>query len=295
MVSSKFLQDDGEEDEVIPDEWAASAGVSLVDLNQMERDFLQAIVYFNSNFTLKIFYKKPKYTDLLLFQDWRVFVDESKFEITLKWLEHQIAIRQAKFRGWFTYADLVNINNPVENIGLIKCLATVYIALSLSYIASVCTLVASSLIVSQSLQTILVTDSLVGIFDCSNNNQLANVSISSQMYSTVPDKLLDYSNLLKESNEKFVKDNEHYIKENRYEHLQLNQHTDSSKQSYLPFYETFLQPMFKRKIINCSNDGNSFRDKNNIVNESQLDIIYNDHNIVFPIQWMKFWSKPVLC
>lgn len=44
MVSNKFLQDDGEEDEVIPDEWAASAGISLVDLNQIERDFLHAIV-----------------------------------------------------------------------------------------------------------------------------------------------------------------------------------------------------------------------------------------------------------
>lgn len=216
-----------------------------------------------------------------------MFVDESNFEITLKWLEHQIAIRQARLRGWFTYTDLANISNPVENIGLMKCLATVYIALSLSYVASVCTLVASSLIVSQSLQTTLVSDSLSGIF---TNNQMTNVSNQSQIYS---DELNDYSHLLKESNEKFVKNNEHYLKGNHY--LPMDGDAEGSKQSYMPFYEMFMQPVFRKKMADCPNDWNSYRDKKNIVNESQLDIIYDDHSIVFPVQWMKFWSKPVLC
>nr|CAD7420879.1 unnamed protein product [Timema poppensis] len=44
MVASKFLNDDGEEDEVFNDEWAASAGISVKDINQIEREFLQAIV-----------------------------------------------------------------------------------------------------------------------------------------------------------------------------------------------------------------------------------------------------------
>jgi hypothetical protein len=43
MVASKFLHD-GEVDEVFNDEWAASAGLTLKDINQFERDFLQAIV-----------------------------------------------------------------------------------------------------------------------------------------------------------------------------------------------------------------------------------------------------------
>nr|CAD7589933.1 unnamed protein product [Timema genevievae] len=43
MVASKFLNDDGEEDEVFNDEWAASAGISVKDINQIEREFLQAI------------------------------------------------------------------------------------------------------------------------------------------------------------------------------------------------------------------------------------------------------------
>ncbi|XP_071531199.1 uncharacterized protein [Panulirus ornatus] len=44
MVASKYLYDDGEEDEVFNDEWATSAAVSLTDLNQAEREFLVAIV-----------------------------------------------------------------------------------------------------------------------------------------------------------------------------------------------------------------------------------------------------------
>lgn len=43
MVATKFLQDDGEEDGVINEEWAISAGISTSDLNQLERDFLDAI------------------------------------------------------------------------------------------------------------------------------------------------------------------------------------------------------------------------------------------------------------
>lgn len=44
MVSSKFLYDDGEEDEVFMDEWAASGGVTLKELIWLEKDFLNAIV-----------------------------------------------------------------------------------------------------------------------------------------------------------------------------------------------------------------------------------------------------------
>lgn len=43
MVATKFLQDDGEEDGVINEEWATSAGITTSHLNQLERDFLDAI------------------------------------------------------------------------------------------------------------------------------------------------------------------------------------------------------------------------------------------------------------
>lgn len=44
MVGNKFLQDDGEDDEVICSEWAASGGVDLKQLKKLELDFLSAIV-----------------------------------------------------------------------------------------------------------------------------------------------------------------------------------------------------------------------------------------------------------
>lgn len=44
MVSSKFLYDDGEEDEVFMDEWAKSGNITIPELVKMEKNFLAAIV-----------------------------------------------------------------------------------------------------------------------------------------------------------------------------------------------------------------------------------------------------------
>lgn len=44
MISNKFLNDDGEGDEVFMDEWAQSGGVTVEDLVKFERNFLSAIV-----------------------------------------------------------------------------------------------------------------------------------------------------------------------------------------------------------------------------------------------------------
>lgn len=44
MMASKFLYDEGIDDEVFNDEWAVSGDMETEDVNQMERDFLDAIV-----------------------------------------------------------------------------------------------------------------------------------------------------------------------------------------------------------------------------------------------------------
>jgi len=44
LIASKFLHDDGEEDEVINKEWAKSGQISVSQINKLERDFLAAIV-----------------------------------------------------------------------------------------------------------------------------------------------------------------------------------------------------------------------------------------------------------
>merc|ERR1712107_732540 len=66
MVASKFLYDDGEEDEVFNDEWASSAGIDTKELNKLEVKFLAAM-------------------------DWRIFVDNAEFQSTLCRLEADIA------------------------------------------------------------------------------------------------------------------------------------------------------------------------------------------------------------
>ncbi|XP_060810905.1 protein CNPPD1 [Amyelois transitella] len=83
MVGNKFLQDDGEDDEVICSEWAASGGLELRQLKKLEVEFLNAI-------------------------DWNIFVSEKSFESGLAWLEKQVALRQGRARGFFTYGDLVS-------------------------------------------------------------------------------------------------------------------------------------------------------------------------------------------
>lgn len=44
MLGNKFMQDDGEDDQVICSEWATSGGIDLNLLKKLEVDFLDAIV-----------------------------------------------------------------------------------------------------------------------------------------------------------------------------------------------------------------------------------------------------------
>ncbi len=44
MMASKYLYDEGVDEEVFNDEWAESANMDLEQLNELERDFLNAIV-----------------------------------------------------------------------------------------------------------------------------------------------------------------------------------------------------------------------------------------------------------
>ena len=44
MMASKFLYDEGEDDAVVNNEWAASVNMDVKDLNELERNFLAALV-----------------------------------------------------------------------------------------------------------------------------------------------------------------------------------------------------------------------------------------------------------
>ncbi|ESP04234.1 hypothetical protein LOTGIDRAFT_136530, partial [Lottia gigantea] len=44
MMASKFIYDDGVEEEVFNDEWAEAADLEISEINNLEQQFLQAIV-----------------------------------------------------------------------------------------------------------------------------------------------------------------------------------------------------------------------------------------------------------
>ncbi|XP_067426226.1 protein CNPPD1 [Emydura macquarii macquarii] len=81
MVASKYLYDEGEEEEVFNDEWGAAGKVDVQTVNTLEMNFLSAI-------------------------DWSLYTNPRELFEVLSWLEGRVAQRQGTRRGWFTYTDL---------------------------------------------------------------------------------------------------------------------------------------------------------------------------------------------
>ncbi|KAM9305041.1 protein CNPPD1 [Gastrophryne carolinensis] len=81
MVASKYLYDEGEEEEVFNDEWGAAGRLDTQTVNTLEMNFLRAI-------------------------DWSLYTRPRDFYKVLQWLEGRVAEQQGMKRGWFTYTDL---------------------------------------------------------------------------------------------------------------------------------------------------------------------------------------------
>ncbi|XP_010213635.1 PREDICTED: protein CNPPD1, partial [Tinamus guttatus] len=81
MVASKYLYDEGEEEEVFNDEWGAAGKVDVQTVNTLEMNFLSAV-------------------------DWSLYTDPRELFEVLSWLEGRVAEKQGTWRGWFTYTDL---------------------------------------------------------------------------------------------------------------------------------------------------------------------------------------------
>uniref|UniRef100_A0A1B6KXB5 Protein CNPPD1 n=1 Tax=Graphocephala atropunctata TaxID=36148 RepID=A0A1B6KXB5_9HEMI len=137
MVASKFLHDDGEEDEVYNDEWATSGGLDLSDMNRLEREFLNAI-------------------------DWEVYVSKQAFWTRLNTLEAELAMREGTRRGWFSYTELCQLVHAVKLVSLAHTLLKVSAVCLTSYTASVLAMVGSTIVVNQlpALTTSLLTSTL---------------------------------------------------------------------------------------------------------------------------------------
>lgn len=81
MVASKYLYDEGEEEEVFNDEWGAAGKTDVQNINDLEINFLNAI-------------------------DWSLFTEPSDVFDLLSRLETNVAEREGLRRGWFTYTEL---------------------------------------------------------------------------------------------------------------------------------------------------------------------------------------------
>ncbi|XP_022093990.1 protein CNPPD1-like [Acanthaster planci] len=81
MIATKFLYDEGEEEELYNDQWAEAAKIDVNRVHDLERDFLAAI-------------------------DWKLLVDPLEFYEFLLGIEMRIALSEGRKRGWYTYTDL---------------------------------------------------------------------------------------------------------------------------------------------------------------------------------------------
>ncbi|XP_041835081.1 protein CNPPD1 [Melanotaenia boesemani] len=128
MVASKYLYDEGEEEEVFNDEWGAAGKLDVQTVNNLEMNFLNAI-------------------------EWTLFTEPNDFFDILSQLETSIAERQGMKRGWFTYTDLCVL---LEQSAWSQALTTLYqhftkvsCVLSLVYLTSIAGLIATSAVLHQ--------------------------------------------------------------------------------------------------------------------------------------------------
>lgn len=128
MVASKYLYDEGEEEEVFNDEWGAAGKLDVQTINNLEMNFLNAI-------------------------EWSLFTEPRDFFDLLSHLETSVAEKEGMKRGWFTYTDLCVL---LDHSAWSHALAAVYqhffkvsCMLGLVYLIGVAGLIASSAVVRQ--------------------------------------------------------------------------------------------------------------------------------------------------
>jgi len=107
MVSSKYLFDDGTDDECYNDEWASCLGMESKDLNKMELSFLKAI-------------------------DWSCHISNEDFMETLAKLEIQLAMQTMQKDGVFTYNTAVNLRLMLCSWQFFKDLSKFYFVSALT-------------------------------------------------------------------------------------------------------------------------------------------------------------------
>lgn len=92
MVASKYLYDEGEEEEVFNDEWGAAGKLDVQTVNNLEMNFLNALVSGTRCVRLCNWFKLL-FTTLVLrhFKEWSLFTEPKDFFDTLSQLETRCA------------------------------------------------------------------------------------------------------------------------------------------------------------------------------------------------------------
>lgn len=134
LVSSKYLFDDGSEDQMLNEEWAELGSIDLQILNKLEIEFLMAI-------------------------DWNVHVTPDEFYSKLALIETLVAWKQTKYRNCqgYTYQELLSLENGLDWQAIcssaLKMIALTFVTYSLV------------------LASILAASLLVGSINSQNSNQ----------------------------------------------------------------------------------------------------------------------------
>ncbi|CAG2178034.1 unnamed protein product, partial [Oppiella nova] len=157
MIASKFLFDDGEDDEVFNDEWANSANIDVKQLNRLEREFLKAI-------------------------NWSLFVDCETFVRQLSKVEALISVNQSNRRGatGMTYTELLALFDYSKSrdksgdhlSAIIQTVSKLLVVSCVGYWAAVLALLASTAIAKTSLQSSSQTPSLANQSLVTNDSTL---------------------------------------------------------------------------------------------------------------------------
>ncbi|XP_063973543.1 protein CNPPD1 [Diachasmimorpha longicaudata] len=123
MIASKFLNDNGEEDEVFNSEWAQSGELTTPQINKLEKDFLNAI-------------------------NWEIFIHNDQFWDRLRKLEKDLAYKEGMKRGWFSYQELSCLIENIRITAIVQALISISSVCLAAYTAGVVTLLGSALIAS---------------------------------------------------------------------------------------------------------------------------------------------------
>ncbi|XP_070185617.1 protein CNPPD1-like isoform X2 [Littorina saxatilis] len=127
MMASKYLYDEGVEEEVFNDDWAENAGLEKEEINEMEMDFLDAL-------------------------EWEMFIKKDDFDQAMLSVERNIALKEGLKRGWFSYTDLyLLLDDPTMQLSMsdvgLEWLKVVMVS-SAAYFAGVMTMVGSTVLVT---------------------------------------------------------------------------------------------------------------------------------------------------